>query len=164
MATRNGAAGARYRPSTAKRRPAPREACPTQVGGADRGGRNLPSCLGAPVSLEISPPTAVRLAFARIPCDSLGMVNVQITHDRTGGVLLGYRLATTKPGVSDRLDGYLQRIRGGFLLLVAPPGGTTLKPLFRHRFITKKRAIESFRIFAEPFLTTSTVSRTEKKL
>jgi hypothetical protein len=86
-----------------------------------------------------------------------------IPSDRREGALVGYELQAIKPGVGDRVDGYLEpTARRKFYLAVAYPPSMRLGRLFQCS-VTWKVAMESFEAFAEVALRTIDVSRTETK-
>jgi hypothetical protein len=90
-------------------------------------------------------------------------VVISVRPDRQEGVLVGYGLRATKPGLGDRVEGYLERTaRAKFHLAIAYPPSMRLGRLYRHA-VTRKAALAAFEAFAVEALKTVDVSRTETK-
>jgi len=88
---------------------------------------------------------------------------ISIRPDRSEGRLVGYGLRATKPGVGDRIEGYLERTpQAKFHLSIAYPPSMRLGRLHR-RGVTRKVAVAAFEAFAVEALKTVDVSRTETK-
>jgi hypothetical protein len=85
-------------------------------------------------------------------------IRVQI---RSEGRLVGYGLRATKPGVGDRIEGYLERTPQAKLSIAYPPS-MRLGRLHR-RGVTRKVAVAAFEAFAVGALKTVEVSRTETR-
>jgi hypothetical protein len=88
---------------------------------------------------------------------------ISVRPDRSEGRLVGYGLRATKPGVGDRIEGYLERTpQAKFYLAIAYPPSMRLGRLHR-RGVTRKVAVAAFEAFAVEALKTVDVSRTETK-
>jgi hypothetical protein len=88
---------------------------------------------------------------------------ISIRPDRSEGKLVGYGLRATRPGVGDRIEGYLERTpQAKFHLSIAYPPSMRLGRLHR-RGVTRKVAVAAFEAFAVEALKTVDVSRTETK-
>jgi hypothetical protein len=90
-------------------------------------------------------------------------VVISICPNRSEGILVGYGLPATKAGVSDRIEGYLERTRRAkFHLSIALPPSTRLGRSYRCG-VTRKVPLAAFEAFAVEALKTVDVSRTETK-
>jgi hypothetical protein len=87
-------------------------------------------------------------------------VVISVRPDRGEGALVGYGLQAIKPGVGDRVEGYLERAK--FHLAIAYPPSMRLGRSYRGG-VTRKAALAAFGAFAEEALKTVDVSRTETK-
>ena len=88
---------------------------------------------------------------------------ISIRPDRSAGRLIGYGLRATKPGVGDRIEGYLERTaQAKFHLSIAYPPSMRLERLHRCG-VTRKVAVAAFEASAVEALKTIDVSRTETK-
>jgi len=90
-------------------------------------------------------------------------VVISVRPDRREGVLVGYGLQAIKPGVGDRIEGYLERSpRAKFHLAIAYPPSMRLGRPYRGG-VTRKAALAAFEAFAVEALKPVDVSRTETK-
>jgi hypothetical protein len=90
-------------------------------------------------------------------------VVITVRPDRREGAQVGYGLLATKPGLGDRVEGYLERSPSArFHLAIAYPPSMRLGRLSRHG-VTRKAALAAFEAFAVEALKTVDVSRTETK-
>jgi hypothetical protein len=90
-------------------------------------------------------------------------VVVSVRPDRREGALVGYGLQAIKPGVGDRVEGYLERSPSAkFRLAIAYAPSMRLGRPYRGG-VSRKVALAAFEAFAEEALKTVDVSRTETK-
>jgi hypothetical protein len=125
-------------------------ASPLSMGCPWRSGMNISAVLGLSSSEDVMK-AATKKMF------------ISIRPDRSEGKLVGYGLRATKPGVGDRIEGYLERTpQAKFHLSIAYPPSMRLGRLHR-RGVTRKVAVATFEAFAVEALKTVDVSRTETK-